>query len=113
MENIPKRGSAFVNQFLEEKSEPSINSDLAGIQEKGDIIKDQNNNLKDRILQIKIRENIFEKKKNDKIKNIEKELKKKNRQIQIKLAPKQKNHRLRSADFMYDKNRNKAQLLKN
>ena len=38
MENIPKRGSAFVNQFLEEKSEPSINSDLAGIQEKGDII---------------------------------------------------------------------------
>ena len=109
--NVIKSGNIDILDF--EKLLKSNGIHLIEIKEKGDIIKDQNNNLKDRVLQIKIRENIFEKKKNDKIKNIEKELKKKNRQIQIKLAPKQKNHRLRSADFMYDKNRNKAQLLKN
>ena len=38
MENIPKKGSAYVNQFTEEKSKPSLDSDLVGIQEKGDII---------------------------------------------------------------------------
>ena len=38
MENLPKRGSAYVNQFLEEKAKPSLDSDLVGIQEKGDII---------------------------------------------------------------------------
>ena len=38
MENIPKHGSAYVNQFIEEKPQPSLDSDLIGIQEKGDII---------------------------------------------------------------------------
>ena len=38
MENIPKHGSAYVNQFVEEKDQPSLDSNLVGIQEKGDII---------------------------------------------------------------------------
>ena len=79
-------------------------------EEKNDIIKYDNKNANDRILQLKIRENIFDKRKNEKLKSIEKELKKKNRQLQIKIASKQKNYRLRSADFMYRKidNKNKS-----
>ena len=37
-EHIPKKGSAYVNQFLEEKLNPSKEGELAGIQVKGDII---------------------------------------------------------------------------
>ena len=37
-EHIPKKGSAYVNQFLEEKLNPSKEGELVGIQEKGDII---------------------------------------------------------------------------
>ena len=76
-------------------------------EEKNDIIKYDNKNANDRILQLKIRENTFDKRKNEKLKSIEKELKKKNRQLQIKIASKQKNYRLRSADFMYRKIDNK------
>jgi len=89
---------------------------LIEINEKKDLIKYDNKNTKDRVLQIKVRENIFEKKKYTKLQSIEKELKKKNRQIQIKVAPKQKNHRLRSADFEIRKidNKNKSsEKLKN
>jgi len=98
---VIKAGNLDIFEF--EKLLKSKGIHLIEINEKKDIINNDKN-IKDRILQIKIRENIFDKKKNDKLKSIEKELKKKNRQIQIKLAPKQKNHRLRSADFMLKKN---------
>ena len=101
---VIKPGNLDIFEF--EKLLKSKGIHLIEINEKKDIIND-NKNTKDRILKIKIRENVFDKKKNDKLKSIEKELKKKNRQIQIKLAPKQKNHRLRSADFMFRKNENK------
>ena len=38
MENIPKHGSAYANQLIEEKPQPSPDLELIGIQEKGDII---------------------------------------------------------------------------
>ena len=38
MENIPKHGSAYANQLIEEKPQPSPDLELIGIQEQGDII---------------------------------------------------------------------------
>ena len=105
---VIKPGNLDIFEF--EKLLKSKGIHLIEINEKKDIINN-NRNIKDRILQIKIRENIFDKKKNDILKNIEKELKKKNRQIQIKQAPKQKNHRLKSADFMYKKSVNENKSL--
>ena len=111
---VIKPGNLDIFEF--EKLLKSKGVHLIEINEKKDLIKYDNKNTKDRVLQIKVRENIFEKKKDTKLQSIEKELKKKNRQIQIKLAPKQKNHRLRSADFEIRKidNKNKsAEKLKN
>jgi hypothetical protein len=111
---VIKPGNLDIFEF--EKLLKSKGVHLIEINEKKDLIKYDNKNTKDRVLQIKVRENIFEKKKDTKLQSIEKELKKKNRQIQIKVAPKQKNHRLRSADFEIRKidNKNKsAEKLKN
>ena len=104
---VIKPGNIDIFEF--EKIIKSKGVHLIEINEKKDIIKYDNKDVNDRILQLKVRENIFDKKKNEKLKSIEKELKKKNRQLQIKLAPKQKNHRLRSADFMYKKINKKNQ----
>ena len=38
MDNIPTRGSAYINQFVEEKDNPSIDANFVGMAEKGDII---------------------------------------------------------------------------
>ena len=103
---VIKPGNIDIFEF--EKMLKSKGVHLIEISEKSDIIKYDNKNVNDRILELKIRENIFPKKKNEKLKSIEKELKKKNRQLQIKFAPKQKNHRLRSADFIYKKIENKT-----
>ena len=107
--NVLKPGNMDILEF--EKLFKTRGIHLIEIKEKNDILK--NKNVNDRILQIKIRENIFEKKNNDKIQSIEKELKKKNRQIEIKPAPKPKNHRLRSADFIYVKKEKKIEKEKN
>ena len=104
--NVLKSGNMDIFEFEKLMKDKGIH--LVEIKEKNDFLKNQNKNEKDRILQIKIRENLYDKKKNDKLKSIEKELKKKNRQIQIKPAPKPKNHRLKSADFVYGKNENKS-----
>ena len=98
---VLKPGTIDIFEFEKLLKEKGIH--LIEIKEKNDFLQNPNKNLKDRVLQIKIRENIFDKKKNDKLQNIQKELRKKNRQIQIKPAPKQKNHRLKSADFVYGK----------
>ena len=99
--NILKPGNIDILDF--EKLLKNKGIHLIEIKEKKDILKNDNNAKNNRILQIKIRENIFEKKNTDKLKNIEKELKKNNKQIQIKQAQKKKNHRLISADFIYKK----------
>ena len=99
--NIINSGNLDILKF--EKLMKSKGIHLIEIKEKNDFLKNQKKNEKDRILKFKIRENIFDKKKNDKLKTIEKELKKENMQIRIKPAPKEKSHRLRSADFVYKK----------
>ena len=105
--NVIKPGNIDILEF--EKLIKSKGVHLIEIKEKNDIIKNQNNNTKDRVLQLKIRENIFVKKKNDKLQSVEKELKKKNKQIRIKPAKINKNHRLRSAEF-YGKKDNKNKI---
>ena len=82
---------------------------LIEVNEKANVIENNTKNKDDRIIQFKIRENI-KTKQNEKLKDIEKELKKNNKQLQIKPVPKKKNHGLKSCDFYYRKvnGRNKS-----
>ena len=72
---VIKPGNLDIFEF--EKLLKSKGVHLIEINEKKDLIKYDNKNTKDRVLQIKVRENIFEKKKDTKLQSIEKELKKK------------------------------------
>ena len=103
--NVLKSGNIDIFEFEKLIKDKGIH--LIELKEKNDFLKNQNKNEKDRVLQLKIRVNLYDKKKSDKLQSIEKELKKKNRQIQIRPAPKPKNHRLKSADYIYGKNGNK------
>ena len=88
---------------------------LIEVKEDNNIIKNEKKNKNDRIIHFKIRENIYNDKKNDKLKSIEKQLKKKNRQLKIRPAPKKKSHGLKSYDYHYrniDAKNKRAEILK-
>ena len=96
---ITKPGNMDIYEFGKLLKSKGIH--LIEVNEKTNVIGNDKNNKDDRIIQFKIRQNIFETKKNEKLKDIEKELKKNNKQIQIKPMPKKKNHGLKSYDFYY------------
>ena len=103
---VAKPGKMDIYEFGKLLKKKGIH--LVEVGEKEDIIKNEKNKEgKDRIINFKIRENILDNNKNEKLKELEIELKKKNRQLQIRPAPKKKNHRLRSYD--YAQNHNAAQ----
>ena len=78
---------------------------LIDINEKINIIENEDKNKKDRVIKFKIRENNLDKAKNEhQLKKIEKILQKKNSYIQIKPEPEKKRFGLKSCDF-YDKHR--------
>ena len=108
--NIVNSGDLDILKF--EKMLKSKGIHVIEIKEKNDFLKNQNKNENDTVLQFKIREEIYGKKKSDKLKSIEKELKKENKKIKIKIAPKEKSHRLRSADYVYKKEGNTDKKVK-
>lgn len=88
---------------------------LIEVDENRNIIENEKKDKSDRVIHFKIRENIYEDKKNRKLKDIEKELKKKNGQLKIKPAPKKKNYRLKSSDFQFrieNSKKKRAEILK-
>lgn len=108
--NIVNSGDLDILKF--EKMLKSKGIHVIEIKEKNDFLKNQNKNENDVVLQFKIREEIYGKKKSDKLRSIEKELKKENKKIKIKIAPKEKSHRLRSADYVYKKEGNTDKKVK-
>ena len=99
---VTKPGNMDIYEFGKLLKSKGIH--LIEINEKTNIIENNKKNKDDRIIHFKIRENIFETKKNEKnekLKNIEKELKKNNKQLQIKPMLKKKNHALKSCDYYY------------
>ena len=95
---IAKPGNMDVFEFSKLMKAKGIH--LIDVNENADIIEDNSNKDKnDRVIQFKVRENVADKKKNLQLKNVEKILKKNNKDLQIKPAPKKKGHGLKSCDF--------------
>ena len=95
---VAKAGNIDIYEFGKLLKSKGIH--LIEVNENNNIIKNDKKDKYERIIHFKIRENIFDKK-NEKLKVIEKELKKNNRQLQIRPAPKKKSHALKSCDFHY------------
>ena len=95
---VAKAGNIDIYEFGKLLKSKGIH--LIEVNENNNIIKNDKKDKNERIIHFKIRENAFEKK-NEKLKDIEKELKKNNRQLQIRPAPKKKSHALKSCDFHY------------
>lgn len=111
---VAKPGNMDIYEFGKLLKKRGIH--LIEVNEKNNVIENENKNNNDRVIHFKIRENIFDDKKNEKLKDIEKELKKKNRQLQIRPAPKKKSHGLKSCDFHFRNNNAKKkrdEFLKN
>ena len=104
---VAKAGNIDIYEFGKLLKSKGIH--LIEVNENNNIIKNDKKDNNERIIHFKIRENAFEKK-NEKLKDIEKELKKNNKQLQIEPVPKKKNHALKSCDFYYRKvnGRNKS-----
>jgi len=104
---VAKPGDMDIYEFGKLLKKKGIH--LIEVNEKNrNIIENEKKNKNDRIIQFKIRENIFDSKKNEKLNEIEKELKKNHRQLRIRPAPKKKSHALKSCDYIDKKNeRNK------
>lgn len=96
---VAKPGNMDIYEFEKLMKKKGIH--LIEVNEKNSVIQNDKENNNDRIIHFKIRENIVDDKKNEKLKDVERELKKKNRQLQIRAAPKKKNHGLKSCDFHY------------
>ena len=95
---VAKAGNIDIYEFGKLLKSKGIH--LIEVNENNNIIKNDKKDKNERIIHFKIREKGLEKK-NEKLKDIEKELKKNNRQLQIRPAPKKKNHALKSCDFHY------------
>jgi predicted Zn-ribbon and HTH transcriptional regulator len=100
---IDKPGNMDIIEFSKLMKAKGIH--LIDVKEKADIIENENKDNKDRIIHFKIREDINDKKNNNDLKKIEKILKKNNKQLEIKPAPKKKGYGLKEIDF-YDKRKN-------
>ena len=99
---IDKPGNIDILEFSKLMKAKGIH--LIDVKEKANIIENENKNNKDRIIHFKIREDINDKKNNNDLKKIETILKKNNKQLEIKPAPKKKGYGLKTIDF-YDKGR--------
>ena len=97
---IDKPGNMDIIEFSKLMKSKGIH--LIDVKEKADIIENENKNNKDRIIHFKIREDINDKKNNSDLKKIETILKKNNKELEIKPAPKKKGYGLKEIDF-YDK----------
>jgi hypothetical protein len=85
---IDKPGNIDIIEFSKLMKSKGIH--LIDVKEKADIIENENKNNKDRIIHFKIREDINGKKNNSDLKKIETILKKNNKDLEIKPAPKKK-----------------------
>ena len=100
---VAKPGDMDIYEFGKLLKKKGIH--LIEVNEKNrNIIENEKNNKNDRIIQFKIRENIFNSKKNEKLNEIEKELKKNNKELRIRPAPKKKSYALKSWDYINKKN---------
>ena len=108
---IAKAGDIDIYEFGKFLKSKGIH--LIEVNDNNNIMKNEKKNKNDRVIHFKIRENIKDNKRNEKLKSIEKELKKKNRQLQIRPAPKKKNHNLKSYDYhrnVYEKHKRAEKL---
>ena len=94
---VAKPGNIDVYEFGKLLKSKGIH--LIEVNENNNMLENEKKNKDDRVIHFKIRENIFETKKNEKLKDIEKELKKNNRQLQIRPVTKKKRHGLKSCDY--------------